>query len=898
MVKERIVIIDGNSLVNRAYYAIQRPMMTKDGLYTQGVYGFLSMLQKIRNDYEPTHMLVAWDRKAPTFRHHEYEEYKAGRSKMPPELAMQLPILKDVLSAMNINMYEVDGYEADDIIGTAAKRSEEAGLPALVITGDRDALQLATDKTSVIITKKGISEFALYDDNAMKAEYGFDHEQFIDYKGLRGDPSDNIPGIPGVGEKTAVKLIMEFGSIENLLQNIDTMQNEKLREKIKEHAQIALMSKRLATIFTDVPFHFSIEDCRIKSPDTAKLIELYSRLEFKTHMNKLMQQERNSGSTDASTVGKEDASETSDDFSHARLINDPSEAQKFLEKLPFADTIVIDIRSDDNHKGQPSLEGLEILADGDCAFITGINDFKDLLDKTISGKKIGLIGFNLQRSYYVLSSCHVDISNMYTAFDCAMAQYVLSPSVKAMNLQASLYETFHVDLEERSAAEAQLDLFSDLKPAELSSIGKKLSLILQLKKVLEQRVEKEELTQVLYEIEFPLCKVLADMEHQGFKTDKDELIRFGKGLKENIAGLETEIYSLAGEAFNINSPQQLGIVLFEKLNLPGAKKTQRGYATNVEVLDRLSEEYPIVAKILEYRTLAKLNSTYVEGMLPLIDENGKIHAHFQQAVAATGRISCTEPNLQNIPIKQELGRQLRKAFVVESEEYTLVGADYSQIELRVLAHMSADSSLIDAFNQGLDIHKITASKVFGVPENEVTDTMRSNAKVVNFGVIYGMSGFGLSNELTITRKEAEHYISEYFLKYKAVKQFMDDSIKTGREEGSVRTLFGRKRSIPEIKAAAYLVRQQGERLAMNSPIQGTAADIIKIAMVKVYEALRQQCPKSSLILQIHDELIIQAHKSETENVKKLLVDCMQNAAQLQVKLEVSLNEGENWYLLK
>jgi DNA polymerase I len=896
--KERIVIIDGNSLVNRAYYAIQRPMMTKDGLYTQGVYGFLSILQKIRNDYEPTHMLVAWDRKAPTFRHTEYGEYKAGRTKMPPELAMQLPILKEVLTAMHIAMYEVDGYEADDIIGTAAKRSEEAGLPAYVITGDRDALQLATDKTSVIITKKGISEFALYDDSAMKAEYGFDHQQFIDYKGLRGDPSDNIPGVPGVGEKTAIKLITEFGSIENLIQNADSIPSEKLRDRIKENAQIALMSKRLATIFTDVPFQFSMEDCRIQSPDIDKLIELYSRLEFKTHMNKLMQQEKGGAPKGTSETKDANSAGKSDDFPIAKLIQDTKEAERFLQKLPSSDTVILDIRSDDNHKGQPSLDGMEVYADGECVFITGLEDYIGLLQRTLSGKKIALTGFNLQRSYYVLGSFGVDLSSLSTAFDCGLAQYVLSPSIKAMNLRASVYETFHIDLEENFDKEAQIDLFSGFKPADLSNIGKKLALIHQLKIYLDEKIQEEDLEQVLYTIEFPLCKVLADMERRGVQVDKEELTRFGQGLKSSIKTIEKEIYALAGEEFNINSPQQLGVVLFDKLGLPGAKKTQRGYATNVEVLERLSEEFPLVQKVLEYRSLAKLNSTYVEGLLPLIDAGGKIHAHFQQTVAATGRISCTEPNLQNIPIRQDLGRQLRKSFVAENSDYTLVGADYSQIELRVLAHMSKDPSLIEAFNKGLDIHKITASRVFGVPEDQVTESMRSNAKVVNFGVIYGMSGFGLSNELTITRKDAEHYINEYFLKYKAVKQFMDDSIRICRQEGSVRTLFGRKRSIPEIKAAAFPVRQQGERLAMNTPIQGTAADIIKLAMAMVYEALHKECPKSSLILQIHDELIIQAHKSETETVKKLLMDCMQNAAQLDVKLEVSLNEGANWYLLK
>lgn len=894
MEKERIVIIDGNSLINRAYYAIQRPMITKDGLYTQGVYGFLSMLNKIRNDYEPTHMLVAWDRKAPTFRHEEFQEYKAGRSKMPPELAMQLPLLKDILRAMNITMYEIDGYEADDIIGTVAKRAEEAELKPYIITGDKDALQLATDKTSVIITKKGISEFAIYDCAAIKEEYGFDNKQFIDYKGLRGDPSDNIPGIPGVGEKTAIKLIKEFGSIENLIANTEKIESDKLREKIEENTQVAIMSKRLATIFTDIPLDFSMEDCRIKEPDIDQLIDIYNKLEFRTHLKNLMQQKQG----DRETLSEKQTKDADFNYSPAERITDIEEAKAVLELLSSAKSIVIDIQSDDNHKDTPVLTALELLIDGRAFYIAGIGDFSKLLNESVSGREIGLIGFNLQRVYYVLSALNVDISGFYTIFDCGLAQYVISPNKKAESLQTLIYQMFYVNLGEEECGESQIALFPQSSDADDKVIGQKLNLILKLKEELQARLEKENLTKVLEEIEFPLSKVLAEMEVNGFTLDKKTLIEFGKSLKESIKYAETEIYDLAGEAFNINSPQQLGIVLFDKLHLPGAKKTKRGYVTNAEVLEKLSGDFPIVAKVLEYRTLVKLNSTYVEGLLPLIDPNGKIHAHYQQTVAATGRISCTEPNLQNIPIKQELGRQLRKAFIADSEEYTLIGADYSQIELRVLAHMSEDQTLIDGFNKGLDVHTITASKVFGVPENQVTSLMRTNAKAVNFGVIYGMSGFGLSNELTISRKEAEHYIDEYFAKYSSVKQFMDHTIKECKERGYVTTMFGRKRPIPEINASSYVVRQQGERLAMNTPIQGTAADIIKIAMIRVFDSLSKECPKSSLILQIHDELIIQAHQSEKEKVKNLLVDCMQNAVKLKVQLDVSVNEGKNWYLLK
>lgn len=892
MERERIVVIDGNSLVNRAYYAIQRPMITKEGLYTQGIYGFIGMLQKIRSDYEPTHMLVAWDRKAPTFRHQEYGEYKAGRQKMPPELAMQLPLLKDVLAAMNIRMYEIDGYEADDIIGTVVSRSEEEGLSAYVITGDKDALQLASEKTTVIITKKGISEFAVYDEDAMQEEFGFGHKQFIDYKGLRGDPSDNIPGVPGIGEKTAVKLIRQFGSIENLLERADEIESPKLREKIKENTTIALMSKRLATIFNQVPLTFTLEECRILPPKTDELIDLYKRLEFRTHMKKLMEQEKAAGAFSAAA-----AVQAKQDRASVCRIDTKEEALQWLNALDVSADITIDIQSDDSHTRIPSLDGIEWLVNGECVCIPGHPWLADQLRATISGRPLRLQGFDLQRVYYVLISLDVDISRFETAFDCALAQYVISPNTRAMSLKSLLYETFHRDFED-AAGEAQIDLFSDPEQGRLDAAGEKLQMLRQLKDVLESQVREEHLEDVLYTIEFPLCKVLACMEVQGITVDKKALTLFGEQLKKDIASLEAEIYALAGQEFNINSPQQLGQVLFEDLKLPGEKKTKRGYATNAEILEKLAPEYPIVDKVLSYRTLAKLNSTYVEGLVPLIDETGKIHAHFQQAVAATGRISCTEPNLQNIPIRQELGRQLRKAFAAESEDYVLVGADYSQIELRVLAHMSKDPTLIEGFNKGLDIHRITASKVFGVPEDQVTDAMRSDAKAVNFGVIYGMGGFRLANELTISRAQAQHYIDEYFIKYDRVKAFMDQTIRDCRSTGYVTTMFGRKRPIPEINASAFAVRQQGERLAMNTPIQGSAADIIKLAMIHVHEALRTQCPQSALILQIHDELIIQAHRSELEKVKSLLVDSMKNAAKLDVEMDVSLNEGENWYLLK
>ena len=885
---DRIVIIDGNSLVNRAFYAIQRPMITKDGFYTQGIYGFLSMLGKIRTDYKPTHMLVAYDRKAPTFRHLEYTDYKAGRRKMPEELAMELPVLKEIIRAMGIYQFETDGFEADDIIGTTARMSEEAGLEAFIITGDKDALQLATDKTSVIITKKGISEFKLYDDAAMKEEYGFDHDQFIDYKALRGDTSDNIPGIPGVGEKTAIKLIQQFGSLENLINNLDQVESAKLRERIEEGSASALMSKRLATIVKTVPVDYTIEDLRIGQQDNDELIRQYSRLEFKTYLSKLLKEMKQGGAAPAKAAS---ASEGSVSVPEVSVPEVKLGTESDLDDLFACRRLVIDILSDENHVGRPQLQKAEIMSEIGC-FVFG-PECEEALIKAASGSKAGLCGFGLGKVFYYLAANGADISGLTAKSDAALARYVLSPSGKLPALEDLILEYFHVSLADQPQ---QISLFA--QPADESASAKKLAYMDALCGILEKQIVSEELDHIYRDIELPLCKVLASMEKEGFAVDKEQLAQFGAELKTQIKALEQEIYDIAEEKFNINSPQQLGNILFEKLKLPAGKKTQKGYSTSAEVLEKLKDAHPIIEKILEYRTLTKLNGTYVDGMLPLIAVDGRAHAHFQQTVTATGRISCTEPKLQNIPVRTDLGRQLRKVFVAGSEDKVLVGADYSQIELRVMAHMSGDEELIDAFSGGHDIHKETAAKVFGVPLDKVTPQLRSNAKAVNFGVIYGMSGFGLAEELTISRKQAEQYIKDYFERFKGVKRFMDKQIADCKANGFVRTLYGRKRDIHEINASQYMVRQLGERLAMNRPIQGTAADIIKIAMIKVYDALQEKYPSAKLILQVHDELIIECSRRDAEGVAKLLKECMESAADLKVKLIVAENTATNWYDLK
>ncbi|HIU25155.1 MAG TPA: DNA polymerase I [Candidatus Copromorpha excrementigallinarum] len=887
---KRLAVIDGNSLINRAYYAMQRPMITKEGIFTQGIYGFLNMMDKLRRDYEPEYMAVAFDLKAPTFRHKEYEEYKAGRKKMPPELAMEIPILKDILRAMNIKQMELEGFEADDIIGTVAREAEEAGFETYIFTGDKDELQLATEATKVIITRRGVSEFEIYDRQAMIDKYGFTPEQFIDFKGLMGDQSDNIPGIPGVGEKTASKLIKQFGTMENIIANVENITPKGLKAKVEENVQLALMSKRLATINTHVPVEIDFEELKLKEPDYERLIELYTKLEFNRFLKKLR------------TGGREDLAETEGKTS---LPADLPELERILvnedrqlENISLEGETVIKIFGDYSHLQTPSVEGAALVNGGkyfyfDCASLKGFFPW-------LEEQKTTYAGHGLKRDFYMMM--YGGISDPEASFDTAVAQYVLDSGRSNYSLSALSNEYLHVTVEEEKdfmADNGQVDMFTDMTRAYMDYGFRICTAVMSLMEIQKNSVREEELENILYNIELPLVKVMASMEKEGFKADREELKRFGDILTEEIDRLTEEIHQMAGETFNINSPFQLGDILFEKLGLPAGKKTKRGYSTSADILERIREKHPIVPAILQYRMLAKLKSTYIDGLIPLINrEDGKVHAHFHQTVTTTGRISCTEPNLQNIPVRQELGRKLRRAFIPENEKCVLVGADYSQIELRILAHMSADQGLIKAFNNGEDIHRATAANVLGVNEDEITLEQRSRAKAVNFGVIYGMSSFGLSSELHITRKDAEEYINTYFKKHAAVKEFMDSQVEFCRENGYVTTLMGRKRHIKEIKASQYMARQVGERLAMNTPIQGSAADIIKIAMIKVYEAIKEKGLKSKLILQVHDELIINTYEDEKEQVEELLVKNMEAAASLAVELKADLNEGKNWYELK
>ncbi len=885
--EKTIVIIDGNSLINRAYYAMQRPMITKDGIYTQGIYGFINMLTKIKNDYEPGYMAVAFDLKAPTFRHLEYKDYKAGRRKMPPDLGMQMALMKDVLRAMNITILEEEGFEADDIIGTVAREAEETGLEPLIITGDKDELQLATDVTRVMITRKGISQFDMFDRKAMIEKYGFTPQQFIDFKGLMGDQSDNIPGIPGVGEKTAQKLILEFGSMDNIISNTDKISAKKLREKIEENIQLAVMSKRLATINVYVPLDIDFEQLKFVEPDYEALIDIYTKLEFNSFLKKM----------DVAAV-KEAATEQMLNTEEIKIsmINSAQD----LKNADFQAPLTIKVLGDNEHKAVPEIYGICIMSSNNYYYIDGRNtDIRDMFIKHLNENKPEIQGHDLKNDYYMLMNYGLKACN--TSFDTAIGQYVLDSGRSNYELKTLAYEYFHENIEnekELIESDQQMDLFYD--PTEkYSSFGLKwCTAVNSLIPVIKDKINTSDLEKVFYEVELPLVEVMAAMEYEGVKVDESELTDLGNVITSKIDEITGKIYEHAGEEFNINSPKQLGVILFEKMGLTAGKKTKKGYSTSADVLEKIIDEHPVVPLILEYRTLTKLNSTYIEGLLPLISSNNKIHAHFNQTVTTTGRISCTEPNLQNIPIRQEFGRQIRKAFVPSDDEHILVGADYSQIELRVLAHMANDQVLIDAFNNGEDIHRSTAANVLGVKPEDITVEERSRAKAVNFGVIYGMSSFGLSSELKITRKDAEKYINTYFEKHSDVKRFMDGQVEFCKENGFVTTMFGRKRFINEITASNFMTRQVGERLAMNSPIQGSAADIIKIAMIKVHNALKSAGLKSKLILQVHDELIIDTHTDEQAVVERLLVENMESAVEMRTKLVADLNNGINWFELK
>ena len=880
MEREKIVIIDGNSLMNRAFYALP-PFTNSSGVHTNAVYGLVNMLFKIVNDEKPDYVAVAFDRKAPTFRHLKYAEYKAGRKKMPPELNEQFPIVKEVLKAFKIGIYEIDGYEADDIIGTVADKCGKS-MDVLIYTGDRDELQLVGKSTKVAITKRGITDVDVYGEEDMLKRYGVTPKQFIDIKGLMGDQSDNIPGVPGIGEKTAIKLIKEFGSIENLIKNSESITGKKVKGLIEEYAEQALFSKKLSTIVTEVPVEFDLNEIKIREPDTDKLTDIFKELEFKSLMDK---------------IPKKTAQESvqSAGIKHGETI-DAKNINAVLKKIHDAKkvSIVFDLKGTDFYS--TDIEGIGISLDGEEGlYIPPDHSIIYSLRELFENPDIEKICHDAKAGYVSLYKHGIRLSGL--KFDTAIASYLLNPSES----------TYGVDELTRKYMNESIPSEKEVKEMMKSGEGMDIArdylctkaiYVYRLYDVLSKKLEDDGMKRLYEDVEHPLIEVLASMEIEGFTVDRKILEELSGEFGDEIDILTSQIYDLAGEEFNINSPKQLGTVLFEKLDLPAIKKTKTGYSTDAEVLEKLSDKHEIVKKILEYRQIMKLKSTYVDGLLNIIKEDNKIHSTFNQTVTSTGRISSTEPNLQNIPVRLELGRRIRKVFVPSNDDFLILSADYSQIELRVLAHIAGDPNLIDAFYKKLDIHKKTASEVFNVPLEDVTPLMRSRAKAVNFGIIYGISDYGLSRGLHISRKEAKLYIDSYLNRYSGVKKYMDEIVKKAKKDGFVTTILNRRRYIPEIKSSNFNVRSFGERLAMNTPIQGSAADIIKIAMVRVYKALKKRKLKSKLILQVHDELILEVSKDEMDEVSTIVKDGMENAMKLDVPLVVDINTGRNWFEAK
>ena len=869
---EKIVLIDGHSILNRAFYGVP-DLTNSDGLHTNAIYGFLNIMFKILEEEKPEYLTVAFDVHAPTFRHEMYAEYKGTRKPMLDELREQVPVIKDVLRAMGVKIIEQAGLEADDLLGTISKRCEGMGMDVAVISGDRDLLQLATDKIKIRIpkTKQGKTEVEDYYAKDVKERYEVSPKEFIDVKALMGDASDNIPGVPSIGEKTATKIIVEYGSIENAYAHVLEIKPPRASKALEEHYDLAQMSKVLATINVDAEIQYDLEEARLGNLYTEEAYVYFQRLQFKNMLARF---------DVAGPVNK-----VEDNF---KIISNKKEADAIFSKARKQEVVGISFYKDMQNvlplfAYDAGLSGVGIaFGTEDIYIITtdyGITE-NYLLQESIELSKYvrALSMFHVKDALQYIKGVKEDV-----CFDAIIAAYLLNPLKN--------------DYEFTDVAREQLNLLIDDKADALQKCFYEAYTAYASYQSLLQNLAETKMAQLFFEIEMPLAFTLYQMEQNGVKVEANELRIYGEQLGERIVELEKEIYDLAGETFNINSPKQLGVILFENMELPHGKKTKTGYSTSAEVLEKLAPDYPIVAKILEYRQLAKLKSTYADGLSNYIQMDDRIHGKFNQTITATGRISSTEPNLQNIPVRMELGRLIRKVFIPE-EGYVFVDADYSQIELRILAHCSGDEQLITAYKEARDIHRMTASQVFHIPFDEVTDLQRRNAKAVNFGIVYGISSFGLSQDLSITKKEAAQYIENYFNTYPGIKKFLDDAVEDGKEKGYVTTLFGRRRPIPELSSSNFMQRAFGERVAMNSPIQGTAADIMKIAMIRVQKRLTEGNMKSRLVLQVHDELLIEAHETEIEQVKEILSYEMEHAADLLVPLDVDMHVGQNWYEAK
>lgn len=877
---EKILLIDGHSILNRAFYGL--PDLTNaEGRHTGAVYGFLNIMFRIMEEEKPEYLTVAFDLSAPTFRHKRYEAYKGTRKPMPEELREQVPLIKEMLSAMGINIMSLEGYEADDLLGTVARRSEAKGMDVTILSGDRDLLQLATDKVLIRLPKtvRGKTTIENYHTAEVLEKYQVTPPQIIELKALMGDSSDNIPGIPGVGEKTATKMIVQFGSIENAHEHLEEVKPNKAKESLREHYDMAQLSKELATINTDSPLEFSYEKAKVENPYTPEAYELCKRLEFKNMLNRF----------DPATAA--DSSMELEFFT----CNDLSGVEALFEKAGKKDQV-----------------GISVLADQEEVYSVGlVLDENGIYQIPVGGLLTGeYLCTKIEKLAQETVICamdikaalkHVALTKPEQVFDAGIAAYLLNPLKSSYTHDDMAREYLNGMM-----LPAKEDLLgkTSLKKAwedEMEGLGNyacyQAFVPYMAREELLRRLDETGMRKVYDEIELPLVFTLDSMEKWGIAVKGEELKSYGEKLSVRIQELEKTIWQEAGEEFNINSPKQLGVILFEKLGLPGGKKTKTGYSTAADILDKLAPEHVIVKDILEYRQLTKLKSTYADGLGNVIGKDGRIHSTFNQTITATGRISSTEPNLQNIPVRMELGRLIRKVFVPE-DGYVFLDADYSQIELRVLAHMSGDEKLIQAYREAEDIHRLTASQVFHVPLDEVTPLQRRNAKAVNFGIVYGISSFGLSQDLSITRKEAAAYIEKYFETYPKIKGFLDGLVKDGKEYGYVTTMFGRRRPVPELKSSNFMQRSFGERVAMNSPIQGTAADIIKIAMNHVYERMKKEGLQSRLVLQVHDELLIETKKEEIEEVSRILEEEMTGAAELKVELDVDMHQGDSWYEAK
>ncbi len=881
---EKIVLIDGHSILNRAFYGVP-DLSNAEGLHTNAVYGFLNIMFKILEEEKPQYLAVAFDVHAPTFRHEIYKEYKGTRKPMPGELLEQVPVMKEVLQAMGICIVEKAGLEADDILGTLAKRSEKQGMEVSLISGDRDLLQIATDHIKIRIpkTKGGRTEVEDYYAAEVEAKYKVNPIQFIDLKALMGDSSDNIPGVPKVGEKTATELMLQFGSLENLYAHVEEVAKKSIRESLIANKELADLSKTLATIEINGEFAFSYEDAKTGDFYTKEAYEQFKRLGFKNMLGRFEKEMA--------------ANRQADSF---KEITDFSEAEEIFGKLTGAgpkDTVAFDVVEDSGEEGD--FVGLALaFGEKEVYFIKaqGFLTKGYLVEKLAEAAgKTSLVTFDIKKKYGYLKT-----ENTEKMFDILIAAYLFNPlkSDYAPEDIANEYLGLSIPGRGELFGKSTFRKASEEKGKELAEYACYLAYVEWMAApVLRERLAQTGMERLMKEIEMPLSRVLYDMEQEGVMVKPDELKAYGEALNGRIAQLEESIHKKADSDFNINSPKQLGEILFEKMHLPGGKKTKTGYSTAADVLDKLAPDYPIVEEILEYRGLTKLKSTYAEGLAACIGKDCRIHSSFNQTITATGRISSTEPNLQNIPMRMELGRLIRKVFVPK-EGFVFTDADYSQIELRVLAHMSGDGQLIEAYKMDEDIHRITASKVFHTPFEEVTDLQRRNAKAVNFGIVYGISSFGLSQDLSISKKEAADYIEQYFATYPGVKEFLDKQVEMAKKEGYVTTMFGRRRPIPELASSNFMQRSFGERVAMNSPIQGTAADIIKIAMIRVWKRLKEEGLKSRLILQVHDELLIETAREEAAKVGEILETEMKAAADLAVTLEVDMHTGENWYEAK